>query len=148
MGHTRTNLLYHLIFGTKHAKRWIRPEFGPRLHAYLAGTTKHLGGHALAVNGHEEHVHLLVRLPPTLDISAYLCKLKANSSKWTHETVPDMAGFAWQEGYGAFTVSPSLVPRVIAYIDGQAEHHRRYDFRTEWIMLCKAHGIDVEGLED
>jgi putative transposase len=148
MAHTRTNLLYHLIFGTKYTKRWIDAELADRLHPYLAGIVKRVDGNALAVNGMEEHVHLLVRIPPTLDVSALLRTLKANSSKWIHETFADKAGFQWQDGFGAFTVSASQVPRVVSYIRNQKMHHKEFDFRGEWAMLCKAHGISFEGLPE
>lgn len=100
-----TNFLYHLVFGTKGRLPLIHAEIKPRLHAYLGGTVRGLGGIALEVNGIEDHVHLLVKLKPTIRFSDFLRDLKSNSSVWAKEN--GMRRFAWQRRYGAFTVSES-----------------------------------------
>jgi len=73
--------------------------------------------------------------------------VKSRSSKWVHETFPLLASFAWQEGYGGFTVSKSMTPMVEAYIVGQKEHHRTQDFETEFGELLRKHGIEFDEAE-
>jgi putative transposase len=94
-----------------------------------------------AIGGVSDHLHLLIALSPKMNLSKVVCDLKANSSKWLHETgVP----FAWQEGYGAFSVSPSRIADVQRYIRNQAEHHKKRDFEQEFLDLLRKSGIPFE----
>ncbi|MCA1614881.1 MAG: IS200/IS605 family transposase [Acidobacteria bacterium] len=142
MPHTFTNLLTHVIFGTKDRAPLIGAELRPELHAYVGGIVRELGGRAVAINGVADHVHLLVSLPPTLSLSDMMRVLKANSSRWVKETrrIP----FAWQAGYGAFSVSRSNVSAVANYIARQEEHHRRLSFRDEFITFLRRHGVEYD----
>ncbi len=99
---------------------------------------------ALAINGMPDHVHLLLRVPAKLSQSDLVRHLKSRSSKWIHQTFPDLAGFAWQDGYGGFTVSKSLTPQVQAYVADQKEHHKHFDFQTEFLELLRRHGIEFD----
>ena len=119
MPRSYTNLIYHIIFSTKDRRPTITPEREERLYEYIGGIIRGLGGILLCVNGVADHVHLLVKLRPDRSISDVLRELKANSSGWIHEVFPDAADFSWQNGYGAFTVSESQVPKVshLAYLD-------------------------------
>jgi putative transposase len=137
-----TNLLYHIVFATKDRKPFISREFRPRLHEYLAGTVRGLGGFALEINGVADHVHLLVRLKPALSLSDFLSKLKANSSAWARKETRGWLG--WQSRYGAFTVSQSQIDRVRRYVRNQEQHHRRTSFEKEFRLLLKAHGIEFD----
>ncbi len=101
-----------------------------------------LGGIALEINGIHDHVHLLVKAPPTVRFSDFLRDIKANSSKKAKEL--GRPKFAWQRRYGAFTVSESQVEVVRNYIRKQEEHHTKYDFREEFESLVKANGLDVD----
>src|SRR5690349_23040908 len=105
MAHTFTNLLVHAIFSTKNRLPNIADTFRPELHRYLGGAVRELGGKALIVNGTSDHVHMLICLPADLRLSECMAKTKANSSGWIHRRWPDQNGFAWQEGYSAFSVS-------------------------------------------
>jgi REP element-mobilizing transposase RayT len=96
---------------------------------------------ALAVGGVEDHVHLLLPLPSTLPIAKAIQLVKRASSKWVHETFPQHQDFAWQEGYGAFSIGVSQVDPTVAYIDSQAKHHRRRTFQEELLAILKKHGI-------
>jgi putative transposase len=138
-----TNFLYHIVFGTKHRNRTITPEIRSRLHQYLGGIVRSLGGIALEINGIDDHVHLLVKLKHTMSFPDFMRDLKANSSKWAKEN--GLHGFAWQRRYGAFTVSESQVPVVRKYIQNQERHHQKFDFRTEFESLMQANGIPVDG---
>src|SRR5262249_2507573 len=129
MAHSFTNLLYHIIFSTKGRAPWIDAATRPRLHEYLGGVIRGEGGIALLINGVADHVHILAKLRQDKAVSEVLRAVKANSSGWIHRTFPALAEFAWQSGYGAFTVSFSQVERVRQYIRGQEEHHRRVSFQ-------------------
>ncbi len=100
-----------------------------------------MDGLPLAINGFTDHVHLLVSLPPRMAISDLVRTLKANSSKWFHETFPSRL-FQWQEGYSVFTVSESNRERVVRYIEGQPDHHARVSFQDELIELLKKHHVE------
>ena len=103
-----------------------------------------LKGKALAINGMEEHVHLLVSLPPTISVSDALRFIKANSCKWVHAKWPQRSTFAWQLGYGAFSVSKSKVPEVVDYIRNQEEHHRKNNYQEEFLALLRKHGVEYD----
>jgi REP element-mobilizing transposase RayT len=92
----------------------------------------------------EDHVHLLVGLPPTLAVSQAVQFLKGGSSKWIHETFPDLALFAWQDGYGAFSIGTSQIPDTVAYIGTQREHHRRRTYQEEYLAFLRKHGIEFD----
>lgn len=131
----------HLVFGTKDHKRLITPDLQPKLWAYIAGIARNYKMDALAIARMEEHIHLLLGIPPTLSVAKSAQALKANSSRWARQHNP---AFAWQEKYGAFSVSRSDIPAVADYIRNQAEHHRKRDFKTEFEILLRRHGIRLE----
>lgn len=137
MSQTYTNLNYHLIFGTKDRRPSLLPEFRDDLCRYLGGIVKAHGGHPVEINAVADHVHLLVRLLPAAALADMMRVLKASSSKWLNETKSRSRKFAWQDGYAAFTVSQSQVPRVAAYVRNQAEHHRLKSFRDELVSFLK-----------
>ncbi len=144
MGHTYSNLLYHVTFSTKERRRTIREAWADRLHQYMAGIARDEFGKALAIGGTEDHVHGLLVLPTTVCIAEAMRKWKSLSSKWVNETLSPAEHFAWQNGYGAFTVSHSNAPQVATYIEGQAEHHKRMTFQEEFIALLERHGIEYD----
>ena len=144
MGHTYANLVVHTVFSTKERRPLIHDSFRPRLFAYLSGIARNEFRGALSVGGTENHVHGLLVLAPDTCVADAMGKWKSLSSGWVHETFPDEADFAWQEGYGAFSVSRSNVPQVAAYIANQAEHHRRMTFEDEFVALLKRHGIEYD----
>jgi len=119
---------FHCIFSTKERHRLITPELRERLWPFMSGIARQNKMKAVEIGGVEDHVHLLLSLPSTLPVSKALQLIKGGSSKWIHETFPEHRLFAWQEEYGAFTVSVSQLDKTIAYIKGQKEHHRRTTF--------------------
>jgi putative transposase len=141
MAHTFTNLLLHLIFSTKNREPVLDPEVKPRLFPYLGGIIQELGGRPVLINGLADHVHILAILPATASISDVLRTLKANSSRWIHETFPALSGFAWQTGYGAFSVSESNREAVRRYIEDQDAHHQKMTFLEELVIFLKKHNI-------
>ena len=144
MPRTFTNLLTHCVFSTKHREPLIIPAMQPELHAYLGGLAREIGGTALAINSVADHVHMLIELPPVIALSEALRLIKANSSKWVHERWPDQVTFAWQLGFGGFSVSRSNVPDVLTYIDNQAEHHRSITFQEEFLGFLRKHQIEYD----
>jgi REP element-mobilizing transposase RayT len=144
MPESYTNLLYHIVFSTKNREPIITPDYEVRLHDYVGGIVRSLGGISLELNGTKDHVHLLAKLRPDRALSDMLRDLKANATGWMHDVFPSMKNFSWQRGYGAFTVSQSNVQEVRQYIARQKEHHRKVSFRDEFIHFLRANGIEYD----
>jgi REP element-mobilizing transposase RayT len=140
MPHTFSSLLVHCVFSTKYRRPAVSPELQPRLWAYIGGIAREHGMKALAVGGTGDHVHLLLLLPATMTLVTAMRQIKSGSSRWMHETT-GLPGFAWQEGYGAFSIGHAQVEATVAYIAGQREHHRKRDFQAEFVAILKKHGI-------
>jgi REP element-mobilizing transposase RayT len=143
MSSTHLSLHYHLVFGTKDHEPLIASAWRDRLHAYLGGVIRTLGGVPEAVGGVADHVHLLVGLRATHTLADVLREIKSVSSAWVHEEV-GVGSFAWQEGYGVFTVSASQLENVRDYIQQQEEHHRTRSFREEYLALLQRHGVEFD----
>jgi REP element-mobilizing transposase RayT len=144
MANTYTSLHYHLTFSTKNREPWIRTDIERRVWSYIGGIARKHKMTALQVGGIEDHIHALVMAPPSLSPSQIAQYLKGESSKWIHEQFRKLRGFEWQDGYGAFTVSSSQIPDVVAYIKSQREHHRKKTFQEEYLELLKRHGVDYD----
>ncbi len=144
MSQSHCNLIYHLVFSTKERKPFLTPDYGRDVHRYLAGAVKGLDGIPLIVNGTEDHVHLLTKLNQNHKIKDVLREIKANTSGWIHRTYPQLEDFAWQAGYGAFTVSASQKDVVYAYIENQEHHHCVRTFKEEYLALLKAHEVEYD----
>jgi putative transposase len=144
--HSFSTCLVHCVFSTKDRQPWLTPAICKRLWPYLGGIARENGIRALAIGGVADHVHLLLSLPATLSISKAVQLLKGNSSKWLRETFPELRtqGFAWQEGFGAFSIGISGVKETTRYIQGQEEHHRKKSFREEFEAFLKKHGFDYK----
>ena len=145
MAHTFTNLLAHVIFSTKDRLPIIKPKLRDRLWAYMGGVIRELNGKAMTIGGTEDHVHLLLWMPPRLSVSETLRVLKTNSSRWATQKLNMKQTFAWQAGYRAFSVSHSNVPAVVRYIRAQEEHHLRVSFQEELVTFLKRNGIQYDG---
>jgi REP element-mobilizing transposase RayT len=115
-----------------------------RLYSYMGGIIRAERGLLHDIGGIEDHVHLYLRWRPDKSISDLMRVVKSHSSGWVHDNFPTHADFAWQEGYGVFTVSKYQEPALRAYIAGQREHHKQEDFKSEFIRFLKAHGIDYD----
>jgi putative transposase len=143
VGSTFLALHYHLIFATKQRRPLIDSHWESRLHEYLGGTINGLGGFTQGVGGIADHVHLLIGLKATHCLADVLRELKKSSSVCVHDEIKER-DFAWQEGYAAFTVSPSARTAVKRYVAHQAEHHRLQDSRTELIELLKQANVEYD----
>jgi putative transposase len=141
MSHSYSSILFHCTFSTKERRRLISPELQTRLWPFMGGIARKHGMTPITIGGVEDHVHLLLALPATLAIANGLQLIKGGSSKWVHETFHEHQAFAWQEGYGAFSIGVSQTDRTISYIEGQAEHHRRRTFQEEFLGFLEKHRI-------
>ena len=119
----------------------IAPEIRERLWSFLGGIARKNHMKALAVGGSDDHVHVLVSLPATIPVAKAVQLLKGGSSKWVHDTFPERRFFAWQEGYGAFTIGISQVRETVSYIDHQEQHHKQRSFQGEFLAFLKRHRI-------
>jgi REP element-mobilizing transposase RayT len=137
-----TQNYYHIVFSTKRREQTISEEVESRLYPFIGGILKDLRCATLAINGMPDHLHALVRYPPDLSHSDMLHNVKGRSSRWLGETFPRSPWRGWQEGFGGFTVSRSLVPRVEDYIHRQKEHHRRQSYEQEVIELHRLHDLE------
>ena len=141
MAHSFSRIHLHVVFSTKDRRDSIPKEWQPRLWAYLGGICRNHEIIPPAVGGTQNHVHLLIQLPPTLAAAKAVAVVKANSSKWMGE---QRHKFAWQEGYGAFSVSSSTLNQVIRYIENQEAHHRKASFEDEFRALLRKHGVEYD----
>ena len=139
-----TQNFYHTVFSTKHRAMLITSDLEERLYPFMGGLLRDLRCTLLSINGMPDHVHLLIRYRADLSHSEMLQQIKGRSSKWINETFPQFGHFSWQEGYGGFTVSKSVVSEVETYIARQKEHHQRIDFKTEFLELLRRHGIEFD----
>jgi len=136
-------LYYHLVFATKGREPLATEDVRRRLWAYISGIIRSQGGLALAIGGTADHVHILASLPKSRTIPDLLREIKANSSRWVHETFAQPR-FAWQDGYAAFTVSVRGLPQVKAYIARQEEHHAKVSFEDEFRSFLAQHGVEYD----
>ena len=142
MSHSYVSNRLHVVFSTKERRKLIPEKVQAELWPYIVGIGRNHRFPISVVGGMDDHVHILLELPGTITISKAVQLIKANSSKWLNET--SAKGFAWQEGYAAFSVSASNVDAVIHYIDNQREHHRKQTFEEEFIALLRKHGLEYD----
>jgi putative transposase len=142
--HSFVSCLLHIVFSTKERGPFITPKLQGQLWPYFGGIARNNRMKLVKVGGVEDHVHILVSLPATLEIAKAVQLLKGSSSKWIHDTFPDQRAFEWQTGYGAFSIGISDVADTVAYIVNQAAHHRKMTFQEELEIILKKHGIEYE----
>ncbi len=141
MSHSFAENHLHAVFSTKERRDLVAREMQPKLWAYIAGIGRNHGMLVSAVGGGANHTHVLFRLPVDLALAKAIYLLKANSSRWMSERGNH---FAWQEGYGAFSVSTSNLGAVKKYIQNQEAHHRKISFEQEFVALLKKHGVEFD----
>ena len=142
--HSFVSCRLHVVFSTKERRPFITAELREQLWAYFGGISRNNKMKVVKVGGVEDHVHILLSLPATLEIAKAVQLLKGNSSKWIHDTFPDQKAFEWQAGYGAFSIGISGVADTIAYIANQAAHNQKITFQQELESILKKHGIEYE----
>ena len=144
MANTYVKNIVHIVFHIKSKGTPILADDLDRVHRYIGGITKGVGGTLIEIGGMPDHVHLLTSLPKTMALSDFVKTIKANSSRWIKELNPYYGGFSWQDGYGAFSVSDSVVPKVVNYIRNQESHHKQRSFIDEYKSFLDACGINYD----
>jgi len=144
MAQSLSQIILHIIFSTKNRSPLIKEDIIHELHAYLATTAREKGWECYRVGGVEDHVHLLLRQPRADKLSDFIGHLKRNSSKWMHTKGAKYQDFAWQDGYGAFSIGYSQMESVIDYIDRQKEHHQKWTFQEEYKLVLQKYHLDYE----
>ena len=143
MSHTYSKIILHAVFSTKEHRPLILDAWCDRLYRYMSGTLHEQGAQLIRAGGVADHVHLLIEAKQTHAPADLLRVVKANSSKFLHDERICPA-FAWQTGYGIFSVSRSQQSAVVDYIENQAEHHRKRTFQEEFLAILQRHDIEYD----
>ena len=146
MSQSVAKVALHLVFSTKHRTPWLKSaELQDDLYAYMATILRdNVDSPAIIIGGVEDHVHILCLLSRKFAIMNLIEEAKTETSKWLKKQSPELSNFAWQGGYGAFSVSESNIPQVKKYIANQEQHHKTKTFQDEFRELCKRHGIELD----
>jgi putative transposase len=143
MASTYTQLHNHIVFATKYRAGSILPSWNNDLHKYITGIVQNHDHKMLQINNMPDHIHMLLGMKPHQSLSSLLRIVKSDSTRWIKENRL-VSEFAWQEGYGAFSVSKSQLPKVMLYIQNQHEHHRIKSFQEEYVQMLTQAGIDFD----
>jgi REP element-mobilizing transposase RayT len=143
MPHSFCSSLYHCVFSTKERRPLIVSDLQPRLWNFIGGVARERGCKSLIVGGMPDHVHILLSLPSTIAVADAMREIKHGSSLWMHEMIQS-PHFAWQEGYGAFSIGWKQLEATVAYIEQQTEHHKKRDFQEEFLAMLKMHQIECD----
>ena len=138
------SLLVHFTWSTAGREPWLEADMRDDLYAYIGGTMKNKKAKLISAGGMFDHIHLYASMPSTISVADFVNAVKSNSSRWVHETYSRLRNFAWQEGYGAFSVSKSEEGKVVRYVRNQETHHRKRTFKEELIGLLEKHGIEYD----
>jgi len=142
MPQSLANILIHVIWSTKERRPLISDTVRPSMHGYMAGILKNIESPALIINSVTDHAHLLCQLSKNVAACKLVEEVKKSSSKWMKEQ--GIADFAWQNGYGVFSVSQPNVDAVRKYIEDQPEHHRKRDFKDEFREFCQKYNVSLD----
>ena len=134
----------HIIFSTKYREELIYPPAEDELYAYLGGECKRLDCQPIRIGGYTDHVHVLCKLSQKIALMKLVEQIKSHSSKWMKTKRDDLINFYWQDGYGAFSVNPAGVERVITYIENQKEHHSKITFQNEYRAILKRYQVEYD----
>jgi REP element-mobilizing transposase RayT len=138
------SMLVHFTWSTAGREPWLATDFRDDLYSYIGGIVRNKNAKLIAAGGMFDHIHLYASLPSTITIAEFVNVVKSNSSRWIHENCASLRHFAWQEGYGGFSVSKSEEGRVVRYISNQEQHHRKRTFKEELVGLLDKHGIEYD----
>lgn len=140
------SLFVHFVWSTADREPWITAEWNHRPFGFIGGVLRHHGAKLIEAGGMSDHIHLYTSLPSTISIAKLVNSVKSNSSRWVHETFQNRLAFAWQKGYGAFSVSKSAEYQVVSYIQNQEAHHRTKTFKDEFVALLEKHAVEYDKL--
>jgi putative transposase len=144
MPQSLSRILLHLVFSTKNRERFLDAAIRPRMSAYLAEVGREMGCEVYRVGGVSDHVHLAIQLSRTITVADFTKKLKVTSSVWIKDQGAGYQGFSWQAGYGVFSLGASQLSALIAYIDGQEDHHRVKGFQEEYREFLLKYGVEYD----
>jgi putative transposase len=144
MGQSLVKNYVHIVFRTKHRAPMITPPYEEELHSYLGGICKNLECHPIKIGGYTDHIHILCMLSKKIALMKLLEEVKSHSSKWMKTKDESLNNFYWQDGYGAFSVNPSEIDNVIAYIERQHEHHSKKAFQDEYRTFLKKYKVEYD----
>jgi REP element-mobilizing transposase RayT len=139
-----SNILLHVVFSTKHRRPWIDSDVEAQLYKYMATICKTLGCPSHGIGGTDDHVHIACSLARTTPVSKLLQEVKQDSSKWIKSKGAQYAEFAWQGGYGVFSVGQSQLDDLRRYIAKQREHHRSESFQDEYRRICEKYEVAID----
>ena len=135
----------HLVFSTKNREALLQsPSFREEMFRMLCHQVQECGCIPKFAGGGVDHVHLVCGLSRTVTIAKLVEQVKTETAQWARKTTPGMAGFTWQSGYGAFSVSQSKLEQVIDYVAAQENHHKWQSFQEEFRELCEKHAIEID----
>lgn len=144
MANTYTQIHIQIVFAVRHRRCVISASWRAELYMYVAGVITHHGHKVLCINGVEDHIHIFIGLRPAQSLSALVQEIKKSSTLWIKKNKFINGGFAWQEGFSAFSYAIDSVPRVVRYIQNQEEHHRKRTFREEIVALLRESGVNYD----
>ena len=144
MANTYINILIHTVFSTKNRESWLSSLLRERLYPYMCGIERENGLKVFCIGGTDNHIHILLSLDLTTSIAKAIQFIKGGSSKWIHETFPELRLFSWQEGYGAFSIGISNVDETKKYIENQEKHHGKESFRDEYLKFLRKNSVDFD----
>ena len=144
MSQSLSSILIHLVFSTKNREPFITPIIEVELHPYMAKIFRELKSPSLAIDGTNDHVHVLFSLARVITVADLVEELKTSTSKWIKTKGREFRAFQWQGGYGAFSIGQSNVEVLKRYIRNQKAHHRRVSFQDEYRKFLKSYEIDYD----
>lgn len=144
MAHTHHQNIYHLVWSTKERKPLMIDGLKHQMFAFIAGAFKTAGCKPIQIGGMPDHIHALVGIPPKCAVSVVVRDIKICSCKWAQQNYPGAKNFAWQEGFGSFTVSASQIDAVQKYILNQEEHHKVRSYQDEFKRFLELYGVNFD----
>ena len=144
MAQSLSKLFVHVVFHTKHNLPVIRPQEEKDLYAYIGSIIKINHSIPIIINGIENHIHVLFVMSKNITLAKIVEEMKRNSSRWIKTRDEHYSQFAWQAGYGGFSVSPTLYEKTKKYIENQKEHHKKRTFKEEYLMFLKEYEVDFD----
>lgn len=144
MANTYTQIYVHVVFSVKGRQNLIQKKWKDELFMYISGIAKGKEQKIYAIGGVEDHIHILLSIKPSIALSDLVGEIKSNSSKWINEKSLVMGRFEWQSGFGAFSCSHSQLDGVIFYINNQEEHHKKKNFKVEYIEMLQKWNVDFD----
>lgn len=142
MSQSLSKLYVHIVFHIKYSSVKIQPSDKKELYAYMGSIIKDKGSKPILINGTDNHVHVFCILSKNMALAKLVEEIKKNSSRWIKGRKEYYRGFAWQGGYGGFSVSPSLFDKTKKYIENQELHHSSHTFKEEYLLFLKQYGVE------